>query len=159
MNDSGRRVFPKPEWQSLLLLLVLALSGEVLYADDIPPQGTPSMLLPPAEATRSAIVSEHAKGNNPMTHHIIRLISMSHCKRGPEHCPKCRAMGGPRICLLDIAPPDQGMVQRRVIELQIDGERAWREFDVIRVFADEAEARAFAAENGIDDIDLARQAE
>ncbi len=94
-----------------------------------------------------------------MSHHIIRIISMSHCKRGPDNCPKCRAIAGQRICLLDIAPPDQGIVQRRVIGVQVDGERAWREFDVVRVFADEAEARAYAAANGIADIDLDTPAE
>jgi len=46
-----------------------------------------------------------------------------------------------------------------VIGVQVDGERAWREFDVVRVFADEAEARAYAAANGIADIDLDAPAE
>jgi hypothetical protein len=58
-----------------------------------------------------------------------------------------------RICLLDICPPDAGLVQRRVIEVTIDGETEWREFDVVRVFADEQEAAAYAAQNGIEDID------
>ncbi len=87
---------------------------------------------------------------------IIRLIPMSHCKRGPQACEQCRAMGGPRICLLDIDPPDPGMVQRRVIELLIDGERVWREFEIIRTFAAEAEARDWAAAHGITDIDLSQ---
>jgi hypothetical protein len=57
-----------------------------------------------------------------------------------------------RICLLDICPPDAGLVQRRVIEVTIDGEKAWREFDVVRAFADEKEALAYAAQNGIEDV-------
>ncbi len=140
-------------------MLLLAVSNNFLAADDTVGERTAPMSLSPAAGSHTESISEDAKRNDPMPHHIIRLIFLSHCKRGPENCQKCRAMGGPRICLLDIAPPDQGMVQRRVIELQIDGERAWREFDVIRVFADEAEARAYAAANGIDDIDMGRPAE
>jgi predicted Fe-Mo cluster-binding NifX family protein len=88
-----------------------------------------------------------------MTCHIIRRIRTAHCKRGPEVCEKCREMDVDRICLLDICPPDAGLVQRRVIEVTIDGETEWREFDVVRVFADEQEAAAYAAQNGIEDID------
>jgi hypothetical protein len=57
-----------------------------------------------------------------------------------------------RICLLDICPPDAGLVQRRVIEVTIDGQTEWREFDVVRAFADEGEAAAYAAQNGIEDV-------
>jgi hypothetical protein len=59
-----------------------------------------------------------------------------------------------RICLLDICPPNPGQVQRRVIEVNVDGEIAWREFEVVRVFEDEREAMAFAVREGIADIDL-----
>lgn len=54
-----------------------------------------------------------------------------------------------RPCLLDIAPPDQGLAQRRVIQVEVDGELAWREFDVVRIFDDEQEARAYAEQEGI----------
>ena len=86
-----------------------------------------------------------------MTQHIIRAIRTAHCKRGPAQCAQCREMDVPRICLLDIDPPHPGEFQRRVIELAIDGQAAWREFDVVRSFADEAEARAYAAQHGIQD--------
>jgi hypothetical protein len=59
-----------------------------------------------------------------------------------------------RICLLDIDPPDLGLVQRRVIEVTIDGETAWREFDVVQAFEDEAEALAYAGEAGITDVEV-----
>ena len=62
-----------------------------------------------------------------MSLHIIRTMRLTHCKRGPERCEKCREMNQEKICLLDIEPPDQGMVQRRVIKLQLEGEEAWRE--------------------------------
>jgi hypothetical protein len=57
-----------------------------------------------------------------------------------------------RICLLDIDPPDAGIVQRRVLEVVIDGDSVWREYDVVRSFNDETEAREYAAEQGINDI-------
>jgi len=83
--------------------------------------------------------------------YIIRRIRLAHCKRGPAHCEKCREMDEERVCLLDICPPNPGMVQRRVIEIEVEGERAWREFEVVRVFEDDAEARAYASENGVED--------
>lgn len=85
---------------------------------------------------------------------IIRKIRLAHCKRGPDRCPECKKMDLGRICLLDICPPDPGMAQRRVIQVSIDGVETWREFDVIRQFESEPEALAFAAENGIEDVEV-----
>jgi len=141
------------------LLLILSLAGPFIARADTPGAlASSASALPaiPEQSTEPA--SDAMKEQKPMPRHIIRVISISHCKRGPEHCAKCRAMGGRRICLLDIAPPDQGMVQRRVIGIMIDSERVWREFDVVRVFADEAEARAWAANHKVD-IDLETPAE
>jgi hypothetical protein len=45
-----------------------------------------------------------------MPRYIIRRIRLAHCKRGPDRCDKCEEMEAERICLLDIAPPDAGMV-------------------------------------------------
>ncbi len=91
-----------------------------------------------------------------MTKHIIRTIRLAQCARGPELCVKCRQMDEPKICLLDIDPPHQGRQARRTIEVEINGKRVWREFDVVRTFADEDEARRYAAENGIADVDLSQ---
>ena len=85
-----------------------------------------------------------------MPHHIIRKIRLAHCKRGPSVCAKCREMDVEKICLLDVSPPDAGELQRRVIQVNVGGEQVWREFDVVRVFESEAEARAYADENGIE---------
>lgn len=57
-----------------------------------------------------------------------------------------------KICLLDIAPPQAGEVQRRVIEVEIEGQRAWREFDIVRLFDDQEEAGQYAQDNGIQDV-------
>lgn len=95
-------------------------------------------------------------GVNAMPKYIIRNIRLAHCARGPKMCAKCREMDEPKICLLDIDPPNQGREARRTIEVEINGKREWREFDVVKTFADESEARRYAAENGIKDLDLTR---
>jgi hypothetical protein len=86
--------------------------------------------------------------------HIIRWIRMAHCKRGPARCEKCREMDVERPCLLDICPPEGGLMQRRLIEVEVEGEVVWREFDVVKVFEDEEVARAYAGERGITDVEL-----
>ena len=85
--------------------------------------------------------------------YIIRKIRLAHCKRGPEACEKCREMDAERICLLDICPPHPGEVQRRAISVAVGTERVWREFDVAMVFECEEDARAYAAEHGIEDVE------
>ncbi len=91
---------------------------------------------------------------DPASRYVIKRIRLAHCKRGPSRCQKCREMGVDRVCLLDIAPPDAGMAQRRVIEVLSGGERVWREFDIVRTFESAGEAREYAAQHGIQDIDL-----
>jgi hypothetical protein len=56
------------------------------------------------------------------------------------------------IALLDLCPPNRGMVARPMTGMIIDGKSAMFEYDVIRVFKDEKEARDFAAQNNIKDI-------
>jgi len=58
------------------------------------------------------------------------------------------------ICLLNIAPEDAGLAQRRMIEVQVGGETVWKEFDIVRTFVDEEEALGFARSNNIKDIKL-----
>lgn len=89
-----------------------------------------------------------------MAQYIIREMRLAHCKRGPELCETCREMDVERPCLLDIAPDDAGLMQRRVIEVEVNGETEWREFDIVRSFESEEEARAYADEHGIADVAL-----
>jgi hypothetical protein len=63
-------------------------------------------------------------------------------------------MDGEWPCLLDICPADAGLMQRRVIQVEVEGDVMWREFDVLKVFEDEQEARAYARERGITDVQL-----
>jgi hypothetical protein len=83
-----------------------------------------------------------------MPKYIIRKVRMAHCKLGPERCETCRELDAGRISLLEIDPP--GTMQRRVIQVHEGG--SWHEFDVVQVFADEDEARAYADEHGIEDV-------
>ena len=89
-----------------------------------------------------------------MSHHIIRRMRLAHCKRGPALCAECRAMDVERICLLDVDPPDTGLMQRRVLEVEIDGRLTWREFDIVSTFESEEEARRYAEQEGIGDVVL-----
>jgi hypothetical protein len=88
-----------------------------------------------------------------MSRYIIRKMHLAHCKRGPSRCEKCREMDTERICLLDICPPDEGMMQRRVIQVEREGKTGWREFDIVKVFENQEEAEEYAAEKGIKDVE------
>ena len=63
-------------------------------------------------------------------------------------------MDAESICLLDICPPRQGEVQRRLIEVELDGEREWREFDIVQAFESEEDAREYALEHGVEAVYL-----
>jgi hypothetical protein len=56
-----------------------------------------------------------------------------------------------KICLLNICPENRGKVARPVIEVEVDGKKTFREFDVAKVFKDRAEAEAFAKKHDIKD--------
>jgi len=85
---------------------------------------------------------------------IITEVRTAHCKLGPERCETCRDTDVAEICLLEVDPPDRGMVQRRVMEVTVAGETSWREYDVIRSFETVEEARSYADVHGIDVVDL-----
>ena len=89
-----------------------------------------------------------------MSRHIIRKIRLAHCKRGPSICEECREMDTEKICLLDICPPHQGEIQRRVIQVTRGGETTWCEFDIVRTFESQEEARKYADENAIQDVEF-----
>lgn len=84
--------------------------------------------------------------------HLIRRMSLPHCKRGPMRCPKCKTGEGKIVfCLIDIDPPRQGMVQRPVCEMLIGGKKVFKEYDVIKIFEVETEARACAEKHKLTD--------
>jgi len=56
-----------------------------------------------------------------------------------------------RIALLDLCPENKGMVARPMMSMFINGKIEMFEYDVVKVFDSEAEARKFAKENNITD--------
>ena len=80
---------------------------------------------------------------------LIRATRSQHCSRGPVLCAKCRAMDEIKWMLLDIGPPSLGKVARPVIQVTLGTESEWCEYDVIRTFSSETEARAYASEHQI----------
>jgi hypothetical protein len=58
------------------------------------------------------------------------------------------------ICLLNLCPPNKGMVARPMMGLMINGEIKMFEYDVEKVFKSAQEAREYAAQNGITDISV-----
>lgn len=56
-----------------------------------------------------------------------------------------------RIAVLDICPENKGMVARPMTTLFVDGKPVYYEYDVVKVFENETEAKKYAAENKIKD--------
>ena len=84
---------------------------------------------------------------------VVARIRLAHCKRGPERCPECQAMDREAWSLLALYAPGEGEAQRRVMEVELEGLRTWRAFEVLRVFNDEEEARSAASAGGIPVLD------
>ena len=90
------------------------------------------------------------EGMSAAPRRLIRRIRLAHCARGPKRCARCREADRAVIALLDLDPPRRGTTARRVIDVVVDGETRWLEYDLERVFESEVDARAFAAEHGVD---------
>lgn len=56
-----------------------------------------------------------------------------------------------RIALLDICPPNKEMVARPMTTIMVDGKPTYHEFDVVKVFESESEAKMYAKQFGISD--------
>jgi hypothetical protein len=89
-----------------------------------------------------------------MSDYVIRKVRLAHCKRGPDRCEECRTLDAERICLLDVCPPHEGEIQRRVVKLMRDGVETWREFDIVMVFESQEAARSYAVEHAVEDIEF-----
>ena len=71
-------------------------------------------------------------------------MSSPHCARGPNSCSKCKdAEKNPCICLVQVYLVS-GMITRPVGQFPIDGKQSYHEFDVVRSFANDLEARTYA---------------
>lgn len=59
-----------------------------------------------------------------------------------------------RIALLDVCPPDKGKVARPMATVVFDGKLTYLEYDVVKVFDSEKEAKKYAEENKITDTEF-----
>lgn len=77
--------------------------------------------------------------------HIIRIEEIPLTKR-------LDAKTESKIALLNTCLNDKTPQQRPVVEVIIDGKEEFREYEIIRLFADKAEAETYAKANGVIDI-------
>jgi hypothetical protein len=92
-------------------------------------------------------LNSQANGEKPMKCAVIQKIALAHCARGIRNCPKCREVYTRKYCLLDICV--QGDMARPVIEVEINGEKVWRAFDITKIFETYDQAIAYARANKI----------
>jgi len=74
-----------------------------------------------------------------------------HCARPKGACKKCAELAeeGEKYCLISFQYSAEEMVARPMMTIEINGEEVLCEFDLIKVFKDESEAREYAMEKGI----------
>ena len=80
---------------------------------------------------------------------VIRKRAQIHCARGPKWCTKCQEMAREKkYCLIELFP-EPGNVARPIDEFTIEGRKQMCEFDIIKVFNSEKEAKEYAEANSI----------
>lgn len=81
-----------------------------------------------------------------------KIVKMTpfHCQRGSRGCEKCRKLAekGEKYCLIEIYDRE-GMIARPMIEVEINGDKVFCEFDLLMIFEDHSEAKDYALKNGI----------
>lgn len=72
-----------------------------------------------------------------------------HCARGPRGCKICAEYAKEDVyCLLELFP-EPGMMARPMAEVEIEGEKMMCEFDIVKYFDTEKEARDYGEKNNI----------
>jgi len=81
---------------------------------------------------------------------IVKMIPF-HCARPKGACKRCAELAeeGEKYCLISFQYSAEEMA-RPMITIEINGEEVLCEFDLIKIFKDEIEAREYAMENGLD---------
>ncbi len=85
-----------------------------------------------------------------MSDKIVKMVPF-HCARPKGACKKCAELAeeGEKYCLISFQYSAEEMA-RPMMTIEINGEEVLCEFDLIKIFKDETEAREYAMENGID---------
>lgn len=85
-----------------------------------------------------------------MTHHVLKKMARIHCARGPKRCKICKEYAeDKRWALLIVNPDENPMATRPMIELEVDGEMVFQQFDVLAYYDDIKEALNYVEEKGI----------
>lgn len=81
---------------------------------------------------------------------VLKKMSPIHCARGPTRCEKCKEYAQQtKIALLKVLTQDKGLQARPIIELEINGEKQFHPFDVIKYFDALEEAKNYAKEKDL----------
>ncbi len=141
--------------QNYVLALAMIAAATALLASE--PASAPACcahdnICSSSETSELSPVPEPTEGRKMKF--VMTKLSVPHCKRGPERCELCRKSSESRWCLLDVDPPDKQMVQRPVLDIEIDGERHFFVYDVIKSFVSEEEALTFLKSSELTDIYL-----
>ena len=85
-----------------------------------------------------------------MSDKIVKLIPF-HCARPKGACKKCAELAeeGEKYCLISFQYSAEE-IARPMMTIDVNGEEVLSEFDLIKIFNDEREAREYAIENGMD---------
>lgn len=89
--------------------------------------------------------------NDRESKYMIKKMRSIHCARGPSRCKKCEEMAkeGEKVSLLKVffGP---GYISRPMTEVDIEGKITLCEFDIVKTFKDEKEARLYAKKNKLE---------
>ena len=85
-----------------------------------------------------------------MSDKIVKMIPF-HCARPRGACKKCTELAeeGEKYCLVSFQYSAEEMA-RPMMTIEINGEKVLCEFDLLKIFKDESEAREYATENELD---------
>ena len=85
-----------------------------------------------------------------MSDKIVKMIPF-HCARPKGACKKCAELAGEgeKYCLISFQYSAEEMARPMMI-IEINEEEVLSEFDLIKIFKEESEAREYAMENSID---------
>jgi len=84
---------------------------------------------------------------------LIKKMSLIHCARGTQYCKKCKQLKekGEKFCLIRVYL-NPGSIARPITEIYIDGNKIFGEYDVLKIFDNESEAKEHAKQNSIEII-------
>ena len=84
-----------------------------------------------------------------MNDKILKMVPF-HCARPRGACDKCMKLAeeGEQYCLITFQNTNEEMA-RPMMTIQINGEEVLCEFDLVRIFKDEDEAREYAVKHNL----------